>query len=573
MIKTSIGFSGPAWTGINTSWIFLGKLLAGKWYNILGDKEYASIIKWDNNNFFLYISDENFFISKYINYFFAWDNLAVEKNKKIYDLDNVYDISKCECKYKNTFAFGSALKLLGIDLDEWKKFLENEFTGDILNQNFIDIQKWYDWIEKSIINLTKNIDKPKQLMFGNEVVWKWAIKSWMDFYAAYPMTPASSLIDVIQNQITEDLKKWLQKIIFFQWEDEIAVSMAMLGAKFGGKRAMCGTSGWWFALMTESISFSNQAEIWWVYILSQRDGPSTWTPTFTWQGDLNYALNASFGDTFPIVLAPSTFQEWYNLIWKALNWSDIYQHPIIFLIDKQFSEWYLSVDTDSLIAEKVNGGKLLNKWQEWYKRYENADDGISPYVLPWTENGEFIASSYEHDEYGATNEDPEIKKMIQDKRWRKMDTFVKNEFNDNFRWYDIINPDAEEFYVTFGFNRYVLEDVLNSNVILSETKDINKKKLYSSAMPQNDKKKWLIVIKVLQPLDMRLKEFLDKFNERIKSLPTGQAGLTFVEMNYSWQLQELVTNKCLLNDAKREWKIKSFRKYTLYPIFAEEIIW
>ena len=74
----------------------------------------------------------------------------------------------------------------------------------------------------------------------------------MDFYAAYPMTPASSLIEVI----TEN-----KDVTFYQGEDEIACSMAMLGAKFAGKRAMTGTSGGGFALMTESISFSNQAEL------------------------------------------------------------------------------------------------------------------------------------------------------------------------------------------------------------------------------------------------------------------------------------------------------------------------
>lgn len=90
--------------------------------------------------------------------------------------------------------------------------------------------------------------------------------------------------------------------------------------------------------MTESISFSNIAELGGVYVLAQRDGPSTGTPTFTGQSDLNYALNASFGDTFPIVVAPSTYEDGYNLIGKALNRSDQYQHPVIFLSDKQYSE-------------------------------------------------------------------------------------------------------------------------------------------------------------------------------------------------------------------------------------------
>jgi hypothetical protein len=66
-------------------------------------------------------------------------------------------------------------------------------------------------------------------------------------------------------------------------------------------------------------------------------------------------------------------------------------------------------------------------------------------------------------------------------------------------------------------------------------------------------------------LDMRLKEFLDTHVKQIKKL-------IFVEMNYSWQLQELITNKCWLNDKKWNNKISNIRKYTLYPVFAEDIV-
>jgi len=95
-----------------------------------------------------------------------------------------------------------------------------------------------------------------------------------------------------------------------------------------------------------------------------------------------------------------------------------------------------------------------------YKRYADEKDGISPYVLPGTENGEFIATSYEHDEYGATNEDPTIKKQQQDKRFRKLETFVSQEFSKDFYGYEIVNPDAKKFFVTYGVNRYVLEDFM-----------------------------------------------------------------------------------------------------------------
>jgi 2-oxoglutarate/2-oxoacid ferredoxin oxidoreductase subunit alpha len=380
---------------------------------------------------------------------------------------------------------------------------------------------------------SKSIGNPKTLMFGNECIAKWAIEAGMDFYAAYPMTPASSLIDVI----TSD-----NRVIFFQGEDEIAVSMTMLWAKMAGKRAMCGTSWGGFALMTESIAFSNQAEIGGVYILAQRDGPSTGTPTYTAQGELTYALNASFGDTFPIVLAPSTFEEWYKLIGTALNRSDIYQHPVIFLTDKQFSEGYIAIDQKKLESETIQRGKL-NKGEDSYKRYQFTEDGISPRTIPGTENGEFIASSYEHDEFWTTNEDPEIKKAMQDKRDKKLISFCQQEFNETFYGYEIINPKAKKFFITYGWNRYALEDYIKKNP---------------------EEKLWIIIIKVFQPFDQRLTTFLKENNSQIELL-------IFVEMNASGQLQRLLTEQCHLSHPMRENKIIHHRKYALYPIFGEEI--
>jgi len=94
-------------------------------------------------------------------------------------------------------------------------------------------------------------------------------------------------------------------------------------------------------------------------------------------------------------------------------------------------------------------------------------------------------------------------------------------------------------------NRYVLED-------------------YIKAKNVKEQKYGLIVIKVVQPFDMRLKDFLESHAKQIKKL-------IFVEMNYTGQMQELVTNKCLLNDKKRVKKVSNIRKITLFPIFLEEI--
>lgn len=543
-MQISIWFSGPAGSGVNTAGILLAELLAQKGYTVLGDKEYASIIKGDNNCFFLYISDEEQpFIRRQIDYFLAYDPYAVSKNESIYDLKKVFMIKDEKCKYKNTFTLGSALKIFGISLEEGKSFLkqqfsEKEFSSEVMNQNFLDLEAGYQYIIQNcgeacdIVNCSKAIWAPKQFMYGNELIAKGAIASGLNFYAAYPMTPASSIID----EVVKDAK-----VSFFQGEDEIAVSMAMLGAKFAGKRAMCGTSGGGFALMSESISFSNQAELGGVYVLAQRDGPSTGTPTFTGQGDVNYALHASFGDTNPIVLYPSTFEEAYSFAGKALNWSDQYQHPVILLSDKQLSESYVSIDPQKLLAEPIKRGKKADSTAEdQFKRYEFSPDGISPYSVPWTEHTTFIATSYEHDEYGSTNEEPTMKGKMMEKIAQKLKTFVEQEFNSDFYGYEIINPDAETFYITMGINRYALEQHIKGKAEMG-----------------------MIVIKSLSPFDPRLKTFLDEHAKKIKRL-------IFVEMNQSGILEDLVRKECELYG---EWKskISHQRKVTLYPIFEEEI--
>lgn len=544
-MQVSIGFSWPAGSWVNTSWLLLAELLSNKGYTVYWDKEYASVIKGENNCFFLYISNENeIFISKEIDYFLAYDQYAIEKNEKIYNLKNTFMFKDEKCTYKNTFAFWAAIRVFWIPLEEWKQVLEKQFKEkklkkEIIDINFQDLENGYEyvmhcwWEACKIIHFDKIIGEKKHFMYWNELIAKWWIASWLDFYSAYPMTPASSIIDEV---IKDD------KVTFYQWEDEIAVSMAMLWAKFAWKRAMCWTSWGWFALMTESIWFSNQAEIWWVYILSQRDWPSTWTPTFTGQADLNYALNASFWDTKPIVFAPSTFEETYTFTWKALNWSDQYQHPVIMIVDKQLSESYLSINQKTLKAEKINRWEKIGKLEEdTYKRYEITESWISPYTIPWDDNTTFIASSYEHDEYWFTNEEPNTKKSMMDKRAKKLVTFSKKEFNKDFYWYEIINPKAKTFYVTMWINRYPIENHIKDNDEL-----------------------WLIIIKSFQPFDKRLKTFFDENEKNIK-------WIIFVEMNESWILEELVRKECELYNNRNN-KISHQRKYNLYPIFDEEII-
>lgn len=127
------------------------------------------------------------------------------------------------------------------------------------------------------------------------------------------------------------------------------------------------------------------------------------------------------------------------------------------------------------------------------------------------------------------------------KRSKKLETFVEHEFNSDFFGFEIVNPEAQTFYITMGVNRYVLEQHIGGKAEFG-----------------------LIVIKSFFPFDLRLKDFFDEKATKIKKL-------IFVEMNQRGQLEDLVRKECELYGEWNE-KIDHLRKVTLYPIFEEEFI-
>jgi 2-oxoglutarate ferredoxin oxidoreductase subunit alpha len=294
---------------------------------------------------------------------------------------------------------------------------------------------------------------------------------------------------------------------------------------------MTATSWWWFALMTEALSFSVQAEIPVVVVLSQRAWPSTWTPTYFEQWDLTFALYPTFGDYNHVLLCPSTIDEAYNFSWLALNIADKYQSIVIVLIDKQMSENFASVDWNFSVPE-IDRWKISEIPPTDYKRYELTPDHISSRVDVWTKNWDFIATSYEHDEYWVTTEDSDMKKIMTEKRSKKLDDFFKKE---GFTWYEVVNPEANKMIITTSFTSYTAREFVKNN-------------------PEF----WLIIIKILKPLDDRL---LDEIKDKHEVI--------FVESNYSGQLENYIRKEFCLKSFK-DLKISNLRKYDLYPFYYED---
>lgn len=363
--------------------------------------------------------------------------------------------------------------------------------------------------------------EPRAITYGNKALAYGAIASELEYFSAYPMTPASSVLTEIVNS---------KKVTYLQAEDEIAVMNSALGASFTGARAMVATSGGGFALMTEALSFAAQAEFPIVAILSQRAGPSTGTPTYHEQSEISYALVPTFGGGDHVVLIPSTMEEGYAMAGQALNIAQKYQTTVIILTDKQYSEGKVSVG--ELTPTPVNRGKLLENPTADYKRYELTADGVSPYVRVGTELGDFIATSYEHDEYGATSEEMDMKVAMTEKRARKLENFYEKEGITGFR---VVNPNAKKMILTFSLTAYTAEAWIREN-------------------PE-----WgVIVITCLKPLDFRLRDVIVELERVI-----------FVESNFSGQLEDYITKEFGLKFVSGL-QIGNIRKYDLMPFFYED---
>jgi 2-oxoglutarate ferredoxin oxidoreductase subunit alpha len=193
----------------------------------------------------------------------------------------------------------------------------------------------------------------------------------------------------------------------------------VLGASFAGARAMTGTSGGGFALMVEALSLAGITECPAVIVNAQRPGPATGLPTRTEQGDLEFIIHAGHGEFPRLVLAPGTHAECFELTWRAFNWADIFQIPVILLTDQYLADWYTNVENFEINKVERDFGKLTAPDSE-YLRYRLVDDGISPRAIPGTGSGVVIVDSDEHTEDGHLTEDLSVRIAMNEKRLRKL---------------------------------------------------------------------------------------------------------------------------------------------------------
>jgi 2-oxoglutarate ferredoxin oxidoreductase subunit alpha len=256
---------------------------------------------------------------------------------------------------------------------------------------------------------TKSLYKASQplLMQGNEACGWGALAAGCRFFAGYPITPST--------EIAELLARNLPRVggYFIQMEDEIASIAAIIGGSVAGAKAMTATSGPGFSLMQENLGYAYMAEVPCVVVNVQRGGPSTGLPTKVAQADTMQAKWGTHGDYYPIVLAPSSVNECFEMTVRAFNLAEIYRSPVIILSDEVLGHMREIVTLPEPEAVKIeNRAKPIDP-PEWYKHFEITPDYRSP-MAAFGDGYRFHLTGLTHDEFGFPTAKPnEIKAKLE----------------------------------------------------------------------------------------------------------------------------------------------------------------
>ncbi|TXT58784.1 MAG: 2-oxoacid:ferredoxin oxidoreductase subunit alpha [Promethearchaeota archaeon] len=299
-----------------------------------------------------------------------------------------------------------------------EEIIKEELPEKTWEDNIAYASDIYDHVDSEIGSSFKLEpgDKKRPILTGNESLSLGAIAAGLDCYYAYPMTPSSSILHFLAQHQKEF------NLTVVQPENEIAVINMAIGSSFSGAKTMIASSGGGYALMNEGYSLAGMCEAPLVVVLTSRPSPASGVPTYTEQGDLQFALNSGHGDFLRIVASPASIEEAFYLTNELFDLTYQYQTPAILLTSKHLSESHMTVDL-TLENTKWAQPKLFEENGE-YKRYLDTENGVSPMKFPPSE--QLIKwNSYEHDELGITTEDPEITAKMHDKRYKKEEAMIK----------------------------------------------------------------------------------------------------------------------------------------------------
>ncbi len=280
-------------------------------------------------------------------------------------------------------------------------------------------------------------DKKRWLISGNEAAGFGAVRGGVRFCAAYPITPATEVLEWLAPKLIEVGGTLLQA------EDELASINMIIGASYGGVPSLTATAGPGLALMTEAIGLAVAAEVPIVVVDVMRGGPSTGIPAKSEQSDLSFAVSGLHGDAPRLVVAPTSIADCLGATQWAVHLAEALQAPAIVLSDQYMGQSRAIIDRPDDSGMTAQRLKATANTPD-YKRYRNTESGISPMAIPGTEGVSYTADGLEHSEAGIPSSQSKDHVLQLDKRQRKL------ALHDYGAYWADIEGDADAVVITFG---------------------------------------------------------------------------------------------------------------------------
>ncbi|WP_373189512.1 2-oxoacid:acceptor oxidoreductase subunit alpha [Halolamina sp.] len=362
---------------------------------------------------------------------------------------------------RNTAGVGATCAITGVPIEAIEELMRDAMPEKILEPNIEILYEAYEMVEAehdlSGIDVscpTGEHEEEQVLVNGSEGIAYGAFDEGCRFIAGYPMTPWTEAFTILTQKFPE------VGGISEQVEDEIAAAALAIGAAHTGVKAMSGSSGGGFALMSEPLGLAEITETPIVLLEAARAGPSTGMPTKPEQADLEHVLYTSQGDSNRVVLAPADPAEAYDHARRAFQIAYEYQIPSIILYDQKLSGEYRNVPASHFDREpNPDIGKTLTEEElaeaphessGKYKRFQHApEDGVSPRSVPGQKGGHYLASGNEHNEAGHISEDPDNRVAQVDRRSRKLEN-IRADLDENGLNVHYGPEDAQYGVLAFG---------------------------------------------------------------------------------------------------------------------------
>ena len=357
-----------------------------------------------------------------------------------------------ETRAANMVLMGALCYLMNMPKDYFEDFIARRFKGrdKVVEANIIALRLGLDYVANAETRLGElgspiKPDYDQVLVKGNDALSLGAMAAGIDFYAGYPISPATPVLVFMERNLVGDGK------FAYQVSSEIESITSVLGAGFAGKKGMTATAGPGFSLMGEGIGLAWMAEIPAVIVDVQRGGPATGLPTKTEQSDLMCAMYPAHGDVRVPIIAPGTVEECFYAAIMAFNWAERYQGPVVVLSEHSLAERSQNIPRPDLSKVKAEN-RLVYSDGDGNLRYDGGE--LSPFPVPG-HPGSYVANGSEHDPMGDTTHLPMRHIQMTERRFGKL-KLLENES------YEKQNEDSPVVVMPWGGSKGSTREAFNT---------------------------------------------------------------------------------------------------------------